>query len=238
QEVLRNSSRAVCLVSLDGSLEQYRLRNSLRILVDRHEILRTVFRRQTGMKVPFQVVLESSDFGWERHDLSSITRGECESQVRELFEREQTAGTAGETAPVLNARLITIAPNRSRLIISVPSLCADTASLQVLVSELRNIYAGRHDSLPESFRYVQFAQWQGDLLESDEEDARKGKDFWAKRQLAAIEAALPSEKKADDRFQPEVHNVSAGSDLSAKIVASSNSSALLLSAWEILLVRL
>ena len=238
QEVLRNSSRAVCLVSLDGSLEQYRLRNSLRILVDRHEILRTVFRRQTGMKVPFQVVLESSDFGWEQHDLCSITQEECESQIRELFRKEQNAGTTSETVPGLNARLITIAPNRSRLIISVPSLCADTASLQILVSELGSIYAGRQDSLPESFRYVQFAQWQGDLLESDEEDARKGKDFWAKRKLAAIEAALPSEKKADDQFQPEVHTVSAGSDLSVKIVASSNSSAILLSAWETLLARL
>src|SRR6266700_969456 len=238
QEVLRVPSRAVCLVSLDGAFEQDRLRNSLRTLVNRHEILRTVFRRQTGMKVPFQVVRESSDVGWEHDDLSPLAPQECESQILELLRKEQSAGATSETAPALNARLITIVPDHSRLIISVPSLCADTGSLQVLVSELGNIYAGRQDSLPESFRYVQFAQWQGDLLESEEEDARKGKDFWAERKFAAIEAALPPEKKADDRFQPEVHTVSAGSDLSAKIVASSNSSAILLSAWETLLARL
>src|SRR6266536_6208307 len=89
QEVLRLSSRAVCLVALHGSLDVDRLRDSLRELVRRHEILRTVFRRQTGMKVPFQVVLETCDFGWEQHDLSSITQEECEPQIRELFRKEQ-----------------------------------------------------------------------------------------------------------------------------------------------------
>ena len=90
QEVLRVPSRAVCLVFLDGSFEQDRLRNSLRELVRRHEILRTVFRRQTGMKVPFQVVLETCDFGWEQHDFSSLAPQDCESQIHELLEKSKT----------------------------------------------------------------------------------------------------------------------------------------------------
>ena len=42
------------------------LRDSLRELVTRHEILRTVFRRQAGLKVPFQLVLETTELGGRR----------------------------------------------------------------------------------------------------------------------------------------------------------------------------
>src|SRR6266480_702297 len=90
QEVLRLSSRAVCLVALHGSLDVDRLRDSLRELVSRHEILRTVFRRQTGMKVPFQVVLESCDFGWENEDLLRLAESERQARIQELFRNQQT----------------------------------------------------------------------------------------------------------------------------------------------------
>src|SRR6266536_514555 len=237
QEVLRLSSRAVCLVALHGSLDVDRLRDSLRELVSRHEILRTVFRRQTGMKVPFQVVLESCDFGWQHEDLSTSAEQQLGSRVHELFQTERTSTESLETAPVLKARLLSVAADRFHLILSVPSLCADDCSLQILVNELGTIYARQQNRLGEPFRYVQFAQWQLDLLESDEEDARKAKDLWGKRQFTPIEVGLPSEKKSEQPFLPEVHSLHIGTDLSTKIL-NSNSSGVLVSGWEILLARL
>ncbi len=157
QEVLRLSSRAVCLVALHGSLDVDRLRDSLRELVSRHEILRTVFRRQTGMKVPFQVVLESCDFGWQHEDLSTSAEQQLGSRVHELFQTERTSTESLETAPVLKARLLSVAADRFHLILSVPSLCADDCSLQILVNELGTIYARQQNRLGEPFRYVQFA---------------------------------------------------------------------------------
>src|SRR5437879_604577 len=82
-EVLRTPLRAVCLIALEGALRPDQLRNSLGEIVSRHEILRTVFRRQTGMKVPFQVVLELAEFGWEQVDLSGLVLSERESRVQE-----------------------------------------------------------------------------------------------------------------------------------------------------------
>ena len=84
---------------------------------------------------------------------------------------------------------------------------------------------------------MQFAQWQADLLESDEEDARDGRDFWAKRQFAPIAASLPSEKKTEQPFQPAVLAISAGNDPS-RTMLSADPAAHLLSAWQILLARL
>ncbi|HEY8670090.1 MAG TPA: condensation domain-containing protein, partial [Terriglobales bacterium] len=170
QESLRASSRTVCLVLLEGPVEIERLRDALRSMVSRHDILRTVFRRQTGMKVPFQVVLDSAEFGWRQLDLSALAAPERESQVHKLFERERTTEISFEDGPALRAVLISLTVDTFALVISVSPLCADAQSLQILVRELGFIYS--HAPLSESFRYVQFAQWQADLLESDEEDAR------------------------------------------------------------------
>src|SRR5262249_9018462 len=129
QDILCTASRSACLICLDGPLNVDRLREGLRDLVNRHEILRTVFRRQTGMKVPFQVVLESGDFGWEQTELSGVSKGECDSRIDSAFQASQSFAGSTETGPVLNAHLLTVTSDTSYLVLSVPSLCADHHSL-------------------------------------------------------------------------------------------------------------
>src|SRR5690349_24534206 len=99
QEALQSSSRPGCLISLEGQLDEIRLRDALREIVSRHEILRTVFQRQTGMKVPFQVVRETPEFVWEQVDLSSIALPERESRIQELFATERTHECNLENGP-------------------------------------------------------------------------------------------------------------------------------------------
>src|SRR5882672_11076828 len=108
QEALRASSRAVCLVSLEGPLKADQLRDALRTMVSRHEILRTVFRRQTGMKVPFQVVVESEGFGWEQVDLSALAPPAREAQVQKGFELERGRLIGLEEGPACRALLINL----------------------------------------------------------------------------------------------------------------------------------
>jgi amino acid adenylation domain-containing protein len=237
QEVLHGASRSACLISLNGPLNVDRLREALRNLVNRHEILRTVFRRQTGMKVPFQVVLEASDFGWQHTDLSSAGRTERDSRIDSAFENSRKSGTSIETGPVLQAHLLTAAPDSCWLVFSVPSLCADSHSLQILVRELGALYSNNRDWLPEPFRYAQFAQWQLDLLESNEDDALAAKEFWTKRQPVQIEAALPLEKKPEGGFSSGVYRTALKQDV-ANPVLNSDSSTVLFGTLQALLARL
>ena len=44
-------------------LDAAKLQEAFSAVVTRHEILRTVFHRQTGLKLPFQVIQESAEFG-------------------------------------------------------------------------------------------------------------------------------------------------------------------------------
>src|SRR6266700_1722450 len=72
QEALHKTTRAVCLISMEGQVDAGRVQECLREMVSRHEILRTVFRRQTGMKVPFQVVLETAGVDWDEAAISAV----------------------------------------------------------------------------------------------------------------------------------------------------------------------
>src|SRR5450432_3015459 len=73
-EALHRPARAVCLISMEGQVGAGRIQECLREMISRHEILRTVFRRQTGMKVPFQVVLETAGVDWEEADFSAKSK--------------------------------------------------------------------------------------------------------------------------------------------------------------------
>ena len=55
--------RAQCAVRIDG-LDPARLREALISVVNRHEILRTLFVRSAGMQLPSQVIQERLDPDW------------------------------------------------------------------------------------------------------------------------------------------------------------------------------
>src|SRR4051794_35836734 len=65
---LGTDRRAQCEVLLEGPLDISRLRRAFRDAVGGNEILRTVFQRQAGLKVPFQVITDEVAFSWRTAD--------------------------------------------------------------------------------------------------------------------------------------------------------------------------
>src|SRR5690242_4102576 len=63
---------AVASAMIDGPLQATKLHEALRSTVARHEILRTVFHHQAGVKLPFQVIRENLELGWQEIDLSGF----------------------------------------------------------------------------------------------------------------------------------------------------------------------
>src|SRR5260370_17242205 len=232
--------RAVCLVSMEGPVAGERIQDSLRAMVARHEILRTVFRRQPGLKVPFQVVLETSEVGWQQVNVGPLDQREYDSQIRRLFHAERTRTRSLEESPVLRALLITRDQNHSSLILSLPAVSVDAQVFKTLARELAVIYCEQRNQLPEPFRYVQFSQWQADQLQSEEKDAQQGRDSW-KRWLAEplVCPALPGEDKLEQSFSlAEPVTETLEKQLATAILQSPDSSMILLAAWQALVSRL
>src|SRR5213595_3580050 len=76
---------SVCEVLLAGRLDVDRLRTALQAVVARHEILRTVFHRQAGVKIPFQVIADKLDADWRVEDLSDVEASERAGALDELW---------------------------------------------------------------------------------------------------------------------------------------------------------
>ena len=63
------SARIQLAVTLDGPLRETELRAALGQTIQRHEILRTTFARQPGVRVPLQVIHEQLEPVWGTLDL-------------------------------------------------------------------------------------------------------------------------------------------------------------------------
>ena len=203
--------QSACLVIIEGALPVEILGHSLNQLVARHEILRTVYRRQPGMMFPFQVILENADPYLEIVDLSNLAPSQQKEQLDDLFREEQVYSVAPERGPVLAAKLATLAPNRCALFLSLPALAADRRSLQVLVRELGQLVTDTAtEGGEEPLRYVQFAQWQNDLAGGNDESSREGQEFWKNIGDAPTALALPHELKVERNFHSAIMVIFSG----------------------------
>jgi len=225
--------RAVGAFNVVGSVESDRLQQAFELVVGRHEILRTTFARPAGIKIPFQIVSESTSFYWQRVDLKDF------DQVAALFAAECKHPVTLDDGPVLRCHLAELSGARSVLIVSLPAMCADSMTLMNLVSEVCHAYEQELPADDEVVQYADFAEWENELLESTYARALEGRAYWKRRHAAPDPVpALPLEKRVIEGRAPEYEFVTfeMGETLASK--SSSAVEDLLFVCWQTLISRL
>jgi len=164
--------RAFSVIRIDGPLEVQVLENAVNTVVERHEILRTTFYLAPGIKTPFQVISPAPQFSWQNVDLTNQ-----EERIAEYIAREQGQPFDYFQGPLLRVTLIKQSDTRHLLLILLPSLCADSATLANFICELSRAYAASLEP-DEPFQYADYAEWQLELLDAADEQAAAGKDYW------------------------------------------------------------
>ncbi|HEV2863963.1 MAG TPA: condensation domain-containing protein, partial [Pyrinomonadaceae bacterium] len=238
--------RVRCVVSVEGSLERDALRAAVEAVVLRHEILRTTFRRLPGVSLPVQVIAEDAAFHFAEVDLSGVTTADQPARLDELFREEGGEPFDFERGPLLRVLCVTLSPTAHALLLGLPAVCADMAGLNNLVREIGRCYAAclsGEELGDEPLQYADLAQWQNDLLESEETAGARG--FWRKHDSAAAALRLPFERRprASREFRPESFRVEIAPVVAALVrsVAAGHGVALpslFLSCWQALLGRL
>ena len=209
---LQNGSSAFyawCALKVQGSLDDSALRQAVERVISRHEILRVRFVRRAGMKMPIQVVGEENDVRWEEIDLQHMGASEQRAKLREIYQMGSAAGLGYDSQPVVSVRLVRLAVEESLLVISLPSLYADGWAAGSLA---REIVAdgpgclGRAADVDDNLQYFYFAEWQNEIVESNDEEAERARAYWDKQASRNVSMALPNEKSAEgaDRFAPEL----------------------------------
>ncbi|MEU3624601.1 non-ribosomal peptide synthetase [Amycolatopsis coloradensis] len=174
---------------LTGSLDRAALATALRLLVARHEPLRTTFDEVDGegvqlVQAPYDVALPVVDVSPE--DLEDVLRA------------EYTRPFDLRRGPLLRAALVRLTETEHVLLVCVHHIATDGASMGVLTEELGLLYRdGEGADLPaQPVQYADYAVWQGNRPLRG-----AGLDFW-KEQLADVSPLeLPT-----DRPRPAVRS--------------------------------
>ena len=144
--------------------------------------------------------------------------------------------------------LITLSSERHILLVSLPALCADSRTLKNLVQEISQCYAAclhGEEITDEVVQYIQFSEWQNELLE--DEEAAEGKEYWTGQNFSALASLrLPFENRlinALAQFTPQALEVKLELALLVQVEAiarqyNTSLSTFLLACWKILLWRL
>lgn len=214
--------RAQCVLLLEGNLKPEVLKEALQQVVNRHEILRTTFHRQPGIKLPIQVIRNSGMLSWSHFNLDDLKRKEQKAKIEKLLQEQKDFIFNFEQGSILRVSLARLSPNQHILLITLPSLCADSWTLKNLIKELSDIYSKclKNEKLTdEVVQYVQFSEWQNELLE---EDAESGQAYWHQQSFDSLKTpTLPFERKSriKMRFEPYIHALKIEPAVVAKLEA-------------------
>ncbi|MGE0127969.1 MAG: amino acid adenylation domain-containing protein [Blastocatellales bacterium] len=244
-----------CVVLIEGALNERLLEAALNQVVERHEILRTTFRRLPAMTLPLQVISEQGRTAAQARDLNGGAAQTLEGLIESLLDEAGQTPFDFERGPLLQTSLARLASDRHLLLLRLPALCADAAGLENLAREISLCYAARLNGSElsgEPAQYADLAEWQNELLESAE--TKTGQDYWrsqARAELFAVKLPFENrrsekhnaESRSSNSFVPRSLSFVIEPDLAAKIEAlahrrETSIKVLLQACWQILLCRL
>ncbi|MGH3634907.1 MAG: non-ribosomal peptide synthetase, partial [Mycobacterium sp.] len=179
---------------ISGELDVPALERAAQALVNRHPMLRTTYAERDGQ--PVQLVHPHWPVRIARHSL-----GAGESELEDWIRREPDRPFDLHTGPVLRLTLLQRTPDEHVLLLTVHHIAVDFWSIDVMLDELRLLYAAEHGANPPpppAERYVDYADRQTRALAGAE--GERLWEYW-RDQLAG---ELPVLALPTDRPRPTV----------------------------------
>ncbi|MEM9777014.1 MAG: condensation domain-containing protein, partial [Chloroflexota bacterium] len=182
---------------LNGELDEGLLQGALTQITARHEVLRSAFQVVDGQ--PCISINEAEEIDFRSIDLSrfdaTIQMAEAEKQIK----AQQAIPLELGSPPLLRVCLFKLSPDRHILQIVIHHIISDAWSVGVLLREMCAAYDGRSGLLELPIQYVDFAAWQRQQLEN--ENQARDLAYW-KKQLKDAPALL--ELPTDFQRPPEL----------------------------------
>jgi amino acid adenylation domain-containing protein len=167
------------VLQFDGDLDIPAFKNSLNILVDRHETLRTTFVSMNG-EPKQQIHAVSPDWtGFVYTDLRNSA--DQETLVSSIKKAEINKPFRLDKGPLLSVQLLHLEERRFIFLFTIHHLICDGWSLDLLVEEVSVLYNScrekkPHTLLPLRLQYKDYAAWEKNRLTPAE--LEEAKIFW------------------------------------------------------------
>ncbi|HEU0078084.1 MAG TPA: amino acid adenylation domain-containing protein, partial [Longimicrobiaceae bacterium] len=148
---------------LAGRLDRGVLERSIAAVVERHEVLRTVFELRDGE--PVQVVSPAAEVPLRRVDLGALPEEEREGAALRHAQAEAREPFDLARGPLLRATLLRLADEDHVVLVTLHHIVSDAASVGILASELAALYGafsrGDPSPLPPlPLQYADYAAWE------------------------------------------------------------------------------
>ena len=180
------------VLRLRGAVDEQALSHALRMVLERHEVLRTVLRNTDGK--PWQKVMDPE--GWH---LSIVDGNELGHRPEELHHHIETLikspfDLAGDY--MFRASLIRLNHQDHMLVLTMHHIASDGWSIPVLLKELKIFYLANLENkapevLPLPVQYADFALWQRNNLKGEFFD--KKVNYWKGKLLGLVPLQLPTD---------------------------------------------
>ncbi|WP_338498412.1 condensation domain-containing protein [Pseudomonas sp. WP18] len=167
-------------LSLRGPLEIEVLAERLSALVNRHSVLRTVYR--DGIDGPQQQVQPATPVALDWHDLQGQSEAQQRQALRDALAREHATPVNLTEGPLLRAQLLSRDAQQHDLLLTLHHIAFDGRSAQVLLAELAGVANAQ-----QPVQYLDFAQWEA--THWSEQRIATEQDFW-RAHLAGLPQTL------------------------------------------------
>ncbi|SPE64234.1 Linear gramicidin synthase subunit D [Streptomyces netropsis] len=227
------------VLEIEGPLHADSMRLAAAALLRRHANLRAAFLHEK-FDEPVQLIPREVELPWDRTDLSLLPEGEREAEWERWLAADRARRFDLTKPPLIRFTLVTMAPDRFRLVISNHHILLDGWSMPVLLRELFELYGtqGYPGGLPRVTPYRDYLTW---LTKQDPAAARTA---WSKALGGLEEPSLlaPVERGRGHGF-PELVSVDLPVSLTEALAGQARSggrtlNTLLQATWAIALGQL
>ena len=184
---------------LHGPLRVEIFHRTWKFLVERHDILRTLFAHKNTAQ-PVQIVLKQRDFPFHCEDLRSLSPTDRETRIEEYKSRDRAELFDLSSDPLLRLAVFQCAEQSFDVIWSLHHILLDGWSLGVLQVEFDEIYAalahGRRPELPAPIPFSAYIKW---LKQQNRANSAR---FWSSYLKGYTQlASLPKKAPAEEGFE-------------------------------------
>ena len=231
---------------LTGALDTAALERAIAAVIQRHEILRTLFPTVKGN--PVQRIVQAAWPPLTRLDLRSLSEAEQAAKVQRLILADAQYSFDLARGPLLRVTLLQLGLTSHVLLINLHHIVSDGWSRTIFIREVAVLYqafaSGQPAPLPDlAIQYADFAYWQRQWLTNEMLETQFS--YWQKQ----LTGAPPVLKLPTDRLRPPVQTfrgrreaIALSADLTQKLKELSQQSGAtlfmtLLAAFVVLLAR-
>src|SRR5271163_2974585 len=152
---------------MEGQLDIDALEEAFRVLLRRHDVLRTCFAELDGEL--YQCVNDDASIDLVSHDLSRLPASKREIETLAIASEEARKPFDLERPPLFRLRLVRLSPAKHVLILVMHHIITDGWSMSILFKEIARFYGplvlGQQPQTTElPLQYADFAHWQQQAL--------------------------------------------------------------------------